>query len=199
MRSATLGKEIRQFFVFSLTLVLLSFGITDAAHSAPTATFQNVKISKTSLTPGEVLTVTFDLTTTGVVANPKTNPIASLVFSGSDEDFEDCEADCGSSITTLVSGNLGKGSWSSKISLGSIRISGKYRLTLFIPALKGAKGALYSHPTEITFVNPNESKKPIPAKPTIISKATTITCIKGKLIKKITGIKPQCPAGYSKK
>ena len=28
---------------------------------------------------------------------------------------------------------------------------------------------------------------------------TTITCIKGKLVKKVTAIKPVCPAGYKKK
>ena len=28
---------------------------------------------------------------------------------------------------------------------------------------------------------------------------TTITCIKGKLVKKITAVKPLCPAGYKKK
>ena len=30
-------------------------------------------------------------------------------------------------------------------------------------------------------------------------KKTTITCIKGKLTKKITAVKPKCPAGYKKK
>jgi len=30
-------------------------------------------------------------------------------------------------------------------------------------------------------------------------KKTTITCIKGKLTKKVTAIKPKCPAGYKKK
>ena len=30
-------------------------------------------------------------------------------------------------------------------------------------------------------------------------KKTTITCIKGKLNKKVTAIKPKCPAGYKKK
>ena len=30
-------------------------------------------------------------------------------------------------------------------------------------------------------------------------KKTTITCIKGKLVKKVTGAKPLCPAGYKKK
>jgi hypothetical protein len=30
-------------------------------------------------------------------------------------------------------------------------------------------------------------------------KKTTITCVKGKLIKKVTAVKPICPAGYQKK
>jgi len=30
-------------------------------------------------------------------------------------------------------------------------------------------------------------------------KKTTITCIKGKLVKKVTGVKPVCPKGYKKK
>jgi hypothetical protein len=32
-----------------------------------------------------------------------------------------------------------------------------------------------------------------------VTKKTTITCIKGKLTKKVTGIKPACPTGYKKK
>jgi hypothetical protein len=31
------------------------------------------------------------------------------------------------------------------------------------------------------------------------SKKTTITCVKGKLTKKVTAIKPVCPKGYKKK
>ena len=30
-------------------------------------------------------------------------------------------------------------------------------------------------------------------------KKTTITCIKAKLTKKVTAIKPKCPSGYKKK
>lgn len=37
------------------------------------------------------------------------------------------------------------------------------------------------------------------AKVTATQKKTTITCIKGKTTKKITGIKPVCPKGYKKK
>jgi len=33
----------------------------------------------------------------------------------------------------------------------------------------------------------------------VATKKTTITCVKGKLIKKVTAVKPVCPAGYKKK
>jgi len=32
-----------------------------------------------------------------------------------------------------------------------------------------------------------------------VTKKTTITCVKGKLVKKVTAIKPKCPTGYKKK
>jgi hypothetical protein len=39
---------------------------------------------------------------------------------------------------------------------------------------------------------------PTPATPAA-AKATTITCVKGKTTKKVTGAKPVCPAGFKKK
>ena len=33
----------------------------------------------------------------------------------------------------------------------------------------------------------------------VASKKTTVTCTKGKLTKKVTGIKPNCPEGYKRK
>ena len=33
----------------------------------------------------------------------------------------------------------------------------------------------------------------------VSTKKVTITCIKGKLTKKVTAFKPKCPAGYKKK
>jgi hypothetical protein len=30
-------------------------------------------------------------------------------------------------------------------------------------------------------------------------KKTTVTCLKGKLVKKVTAVKPKCAAGYQKK
>jgi hypothetical protein len=32
-----------------------------------------------------------------------------------------------------------------------------------------------------------------------VAKKTTITCVKGKLTKKVTAIKPKCPTGYKLK
>jgi len=32
-----------------------------------------------------------------------------------------------------------------------------------------------------------------------VAKKTTITCVKGKTIKKVTAVNPKCPAGYKKK
>jgi thiol:disulfide interchange protein len=37
------------------------------------------------------------------------------------------------------------------------------------------------------------------AKAAAASKSATITCVKGSTVKKITGAKPKCPAGYKKK
>ena len=37
------------------------------------------------------------------------------------------------------------------------------------------------------------------AKVNSLTKKTSITCIKGKLIKKVTGINPKCPTGYKVK
>jgi hypothetical protein len=40
---------------------------------------------------------------------------------------------------------------------------------------------------------------PTPVVAVAAAKKVTITCIKGKLTKKVTAIKPTCPAGYKKK
>jgi hypothetical protein len=39
----------------------------------------------------------------------------------------------------------------------------------------------------------------IKAKTGAVGKKATITCVKGKLAKKITAVNPKCPSGYKKK
>ena len=41
--------------------------------------------------------------------------------------------------------------------------------------------------------------KPLPAGSSTTAKKTTITCIKGKIVKKVTAVKPKCPSGYKVK
>jgi membrane protein involved in colicin uptake len=44
-----------------------------------------------------------------------------------------------------------------------------------------------------------EAARIIAAAKAAASKKITITCVKGKLTKKVTAVKPKCPAGYKKK
>ena len=49
-------------------------------------------------------------------------------------------------------------------------------------------------------VTPTPTPTPTPSASTKAPvKAVTITCIKGKMVKKVTAAKPKCPAGYKKK
>lgn len=50
----------------------------------------------------------------------------------------------------------------------------------------------YYSDTPSSLPSPSSTVEPAPGK-------TTITCLKGKLIKKLTAVKPKCPAGYKKK
>ncbi|MFM8752393.1 MAG: calcium-binding protein, partial [Actinomycetota bacterium] len=58
-------------------------------------------------------------------------------------------------------------------------------------------------PTETAPQTPvvTPSPTPSPSKSTLVvaAKKTTITCTKGKLVKKVTAVNPKCPAGYKKK
>ena len=53
--------------------------------------------------------------------------------------------------------------------------------------------------TDQTNSNSVVAVKPTPAPSVKPIAKTTITCIKGKLKKVVTGVKPTCPAGYKKK
>jgi hypothetical protein len=64
-----------------------------------------------------------------------------------------------------------------------------------------ANGFSYSSPT-IKVKLEQEAPAPTPTPSTSVkrvAKAATITCIKGKTSKKVTAVKPKCPAGYKKK
>jgi hypothetical protein len=52
--------------------------------------------------------------------------------------------------------------------------------------------------SNVKLVQAEKDAKAAAAK-TVATKKTTITCVKGKLIKKVSAVKPKCPAGYKKK
>ena len=54
-------------------------------------------------------------------------------------------------------------------------------------------------PTPITTTSPSPSAPEIIAIPKVATKKTTINCIKGKTIKKVSAINPKCPSGYKKR
>ena len=64
----------------------------------------------------------------------------------------------------------------------------------------GAYGFHYSAPTvQVKLAQDAPAPEATPSvKPTPILK-TTVTCIKGKVIKKVTAVNPKCPSGYKKK
>jgi hypothetical protein len=63
-----------------------------------------------------------------------------------------------------------------------------------------AKLSIKLKPKEaITPTTPTTPAAPAPAPAAPTAKATTITCVKGKTTKKVTAVKPTCPAGFKKK
>jgi hypothetical protein len=66
-------------------------------------------------------------------------------------------------------------------------------------------GSLFTETIERIKTCPENSKQPSPVvngakkAKSAASKKTTITCIKGKLTKKVAAVSPKCPAGYKKK
>ncbi len=55
----------------------------------------------------------------------------------------------------------------------------------------------YSSPTIVIRMKSEVSQ--VRSEPVVVKGKSTITCIKGKLTKKVTGLAPKCPAGYKKK
>ena len=66
----------------------------------------------------------------------------------------------------------------------------------FVPKVEKPTQTPTPEPTNVISPSPSASSTPNP----VVSKVKkTITCVKGKLTKKVTAINPKCPAGYKKK
>jgi hypothetical protein len=53
--------------------------------------------------------------------------------------------------------------------------------------------------TQEVVVEPTPTPTATPTKKPVVAKKTTITCVKGKTVKKVTAAKPTCPTGFKKK
>jgi hypothetical protein len=86
---------------------------------------------------------------------------------------------------------------SAKISVTSASGESKVATTVMSEKNGWVKLAAYG----FTFSSPTISVKLMQegTAPAAAAKKTTITCVKGKLTKKVTGVGPNCPAGYKKK
>jgi hypothetical protein len=62
----------------------------------------------------------------------------------------------------------------------------------------GAYGFTFSSPTVRVKLMQEAPVAVVTAKP-VAMKKSSITCVKGKISKKVTAIKPKCPTGYKKK
>lgn len=107
-------------------------------------------------------------------------------------------------MATNITNNLGIGTYieSPKYTLLIKDNDGRKLSVSLIPkaiaSSEGAKQLLNeAENTRIGYVK--NAKAELDAKAAVAVKKTTITCVKGKLTKKVTAVKPTCPKGYKKK
>ena len=108
------------------------------------------------------------------------------------------------SLATYITNNLGVGTLieSPKYTLLIKDNDGRKLSLILIPkAIASSEGAkqllIQAENTRIGYVK--YAKAELEAKAAVAVKKTTITCVKGKLTKKVTAVKPVCPSGYKKK
>jgi heme/copper-type cytochrome/quinol oxidase subunit 2 len=174
-----------------------------------TIAYSNVTVDKTAISTGQSINVTFDMRSTGLPIG-----LQPSVFLEIADQSSECEEECGSSVVKQISGTMNQGKWTANVTVGSGLPSGVYCVVIFIAKLKGVSGALYYDTRNLTLTNTSVTTKPSadPGKKTPTESATstpkptqsqastskliTITCVNGKLSKKVTAVKPVCPAGY---
>ena len=54
-------------------------------------------------------------------------------------------------------------------------------------------------PTPVVTAEPTPTPTPTPTPKATVAKRTTITCVKGKTVRKVTAAKPVCPSGFKKR
>jgi hypothetical protein len=130
----------------------------------------DVKLNKFTYQPNEPIQVTFKTLSNGLSSNDTNKPVLMVT----DNEYTDFGV---ATPASLTSGNINSGSWKAEIMQSYT--DGDY----FI--------AFYNSERSIRETSPMFRIR------TVVN--SSITCLKGKLIKKVPGINPKCPKGYVKK
>jgi hypothetical protein len=109
----------------------------------------------------------------------------------------------GAKISLIVSGNIIYAYGPRNVTAGfgyecSVAVRTKNSVSRYATQVLFAKGNTKDFnqvPVNQPTAAPSIPAKVIPS-PTVQAKKTSITCVKGKLTKKVTAVKPKCPSGY---
>ena len=150
----------------------------------------NFVLSSFELSPPNILGVEFDLDSSKSMERFEKPGVVKVALRNIEKTY-------GLNIEVLKkSGDLYNSRWAGNISIPNEIVPGKYKVRITINDLVGTRVEQESV-DEITITKIN---KIVPSsQPTSAPLKSTITCIKGKLTKKVTAVKPICPKGYKKK
>lgn len=129
----------------------------------------DVKLNKATYLPNEPILVTFKTASSGLLSNDSNKPFLVLT----DNEYSDLSSEI---PALLDSGNINSGNWRAEINQ-SLK-DGDYFFAFY--NREGSireTGPLFKIKSAVNF---------------------SITCVKGKTTKKVSGTNPQCPKGYKK-
>ena len=130
----------------------------------------DIKLNKSTYQPNELIQVTFKTSSSGLLSNDTNKPVLMLT----DNEYSDFGI---ATPAILTSGNINLGSWRAEIK--QVFKDGDYFIAFY-----NSEGSI-------------RETGPLLRIRTVVN--SSITCLKGKLIKKVPGINPKCPKGYVKK
>jgi hypothetical protein len=129
----------------------------------------DVKLNKVTYQPNEPIQVTFKTSSNGLLSNESNKPILILT----DNEYSDLSPEIPASLT---SGNINSGSWKAEIT--QTLKDGDY----FFAFYNSERSIRETGPLIRVRTNVNLS----------------ISCLKGKTSKKVSGVNPKCPKGFKK-
>lgn len=129
----------------------------------------DIKLNKSTYQPNEPIQVTFKTSSNGLLSNETNKPVLMLT----DNEYSDFGI---ATPAILTSGNINLGSWSAEIK--QVFKDGDYFIAFY-----NSEGSI-------------RETGPLLRIRTIVN--SSITCVKGKLTKKVTGTSPKCPKGFKK-